>query len=435
MTLTLMRIGLLDLLRDKVALGLTFVLPIVFYSIFAIVFGTGGSNGMSGIRIVIVDEDGSEASARLVDSLATESAVRVVSKRAEEGQDPEPWTRAKAEALVADSEVPVAVILPEGFGESLGAIFGGDSGAPIDLLVDVADPIAGNMVMGLLQKSAFASMPDIMLEQGMDAFQQYGGPLTGTQRAAVASLRMLMNDSGDSAEGGDDAASDDGAPTFSGPISVNVVDVMAQGDENKNAGISFYAAGTGVMFLLFSAAGAGGSLLDEQDNGTLERVLSSRVSMTTLLTAKWLLVGAIGFIQVSMMFIWGWLVFGLELWTGQILAGFTLMTLATAAAASAFGLLLATLCRSRAQLGGMSTIVILIMSAIGGSMFPRFMMPEAMQQVGLVTFNAWALDGYRKVFWNGVSPVELWPQLGVMVGLTVLLLLGARLLARRWERQ
>ena len=55
-----------------------------------------------------------------------------------------------------------------------------------------------------------------------------------------------------------------------------------------------------------------------------------------------------------------------------------------------FGLVLATACRSRAQLSGVSTIVILSMSALGGSMFPRFMMSETLQRVGLVTFNAWA---------------------------------------------
>ena len=33
-------------------------------------------------------------------------------------------------------------------------------------------------------------------------------------------------------------------------------------------------------------------------------------------------------------------------------------------------------------------------------MFPRFLMSETMQKFGLLTFNAWALDGYLKVFWR-----------------------------------
>ena len=30
-----------------------------------------------------------------------------------------------------------------------------------------------------------------------------------------------------------------------------------------------------------------------------------------------------------------------------------------------------------------------------------------MQKIGLVTFNAWALDGYIKVFWRQVPLIEL----------------------------
>ena len=41
--------------------------------------------------------------------------------------------------------------------------------------------------------------------------------------------------------------------------------------------ISFYAAGIGVMFLLFSMVGAaGGVLLDEVESGTLERLLCTQ---------------------------------------------------------------------------------------------------------------------------------------------------------------
>ena len=42
------------------------------------------------------------------------------------------------------------------------------------------------------------------------------------------------------------------------------------------------------MFLLFSVSGAGGTLLDEVDSGTLDRVLSTRVGMGGLLLGKWL---------------------------------------------------------------------------------------------------------------------------------------------------
>ena len=109
------------------------------------------------------------------------------------------------------------------------------------------------------------------------------------------------------------------------------------------------------------------------------------------------------------------------------------MTLVTASAASGFGLVLATLCRTRSQLSGISTMVILSMSAIGGSMFPRFLMSDTMQSFGLLTFNAWAIDGYTKVFWREAVLVELWPQVGVLVALSLVFMGTARMLARRWE--
>jgi ABC-2 type transport system permease protein len=66
-------------------------------------------------------------------------------------------------------------------------------------------------------------------------------------------------------------------------------------------------------------------------------------------------------------------------------------------------------------------------------MFPRFLMSEGMQKVGLLTFNAWALDGYLKVFWRQARVWELWPQVGVLLALTIAFLTLARVLARRWE--
>jgi ABC-type branched-subunit amino acid transport system ATPase component len=81
----------------------------------------------------------------------------------------------------------------------------------------------------------------------------------------------------------------------------------------------------------------------------------------------------------------------------------------------------------------LSTLVILVMSSVGGSMFPRFLMPEAMQKAGLLTINAWAIDGFTKVFWRDEPVFRLWPQVLVLVGIAIVLFAIARRLARRWE--
>jgi len=176
---------------------------------------------------------------------------------------------------------------------------------------------------------------------------------------------------------------------------------------------------------------AGGALLDEVEAGTLGRVLSSRAGMTGILLGKWLFLALTGCLQLLVMFIWGFLIFKLPLFS--YFGGFTVMTVVTASAAAALGLVLATVARSRAQLSGFSTILILTMSALGGSMFPRFLMSETMQKFGLLTFNGWALDGYLKVFWYEAPILKLWPQVLVLVTLTLVFLGLARVLARRWE--
>jgi ABC-2 type transport system permease protein len=217
-------------------------------------------------------------------------------------------------------------------------------------------------------------------------------------------------------------------------------DPKPEGQVKKPSMVSYYAAGVGVMFLLFSMAGAGSSLLEEEESGTLERVLTSSVGMRELLLGKWLFFAGMGVCQVTLMFVWAAAVFGLDLFTPNHFAGFVAMTLVTAAAAAAFGILLATACRSRAQLSGVSTIVILIMSALGGSMMPKFVAKDLFALTSPFTINGWALDGFLKVFWYDdpaaslpASLLTLWPQLLVLSLLTAAFLAAARLLARRWE--
>jgi ABC-2 type transport system permease protein len=294
------------------------------------------------------------------------------------------------------------------------------------LLSDVSDPIAPQVVLGLLQKVAMTAAPDLLMQGGIRQFEKYAGAMTPEQKSAVDAWLPRLK-----AQAPVSGAATTGSASAAMPIAVDVVDVMRT-DNRRGSLISFYAAGIGVMFLLFSSvAGAGGALLDEAEAGTLERLLSTNIGMTGVLVGKWILLALIGCLQLTVMFLWGRVAFGLPLFSH--LPGFAIMTIFTAAAAAALGLVLASLARSRAQLSGFSTILILTMSALGGSMFPRFLMSEGMQKLGLLTFNAWALDGYLKVFWRQAPIWQLWPQLLVLVSLTFLFLSVARVLARRWE--
>jgi ABC-2 type transport system permease protein len=423
------RTALIALKRDRGALVLSFVLPLAFFSIFAVIFG-GQHDSTPRVTLIVVDQDKSEASENLIRALEQDGSLwvhrsPVTKKGARSGPD---YTAATAETAVKAGDAPVALIIPEGFGQHPIAFGPESGGSTLQLLNDQSDAIAPQIVVGLLQKAAMTSMPASMAEEGLKYTGEYIGGFTAAQQAKVeADLKALRKEEAEGKIGTSSGGNSGGASA--GIVAVNERAVV--GENKKSPMISFYAAAIGVMFLMFTASGSAGALLDEAESGTLERVLSTRVTMTKLLAGKLVFNTGLAFVQLVAMFLWGWAVFKLDFFSH--LPGFAVMGLSTAFAVAAFGMLLASACHTRAQLGALSTLVILIMSSVGGSMFPRFLMPEAMQKAGLLTINAWAIDGFTKVFWRDLPVTDLWPQVAVLLGVGVVLFVVARRVARRWE--
>ncbi len=351
----LLRISWLNLRRDRVALALTFVLPLILFSIVASVFEALEARESQPVPTALVLEGDDAVSLRLAEMLRRQPGLDVV-RRPGTTDD-----RDEALRAVRSGELPVAVIVPA-------AVTG-----EIEVLADRSNPLATAIVRAALQQVA------------LEAAASMGG-------SAQPGLR--------------------------------VTDVLGGGE--KRSSVAYFAAGIGVLFLLFTVSGRSAILIEERESGVLTRMLAARVSLTQLLAGRWLFLSLLGAVQVTVMFVWGALVFDVELWTPRHLAGFLVMTLVTAACAAAFGLLLSSLCRSRAQLNGVAAVTILILSALGGSMFPRFLMPEGLQQAGLWTFNGWALTGYQKVFWYESAPLGLWPEALALCGFCTLFLAAAR---------
>lgn len=384
--------------RDRAAQVLSFVVPLVFFSIFAVIFGGlggGGSSvtGTSRVELVVVDESSTDKSRALVAALQADSGLRVIAAlpaAARGGGEPgAPFTREVAERWVKAGDVSVALVLPAGIEH---AIMNFMNPEPVKALIlsDPSDPVAARLVGGLLQRAA------------LRVSASGGGAL---DLAPDSRIEQTM------------------------PIRFEERQVL--GKKKESPMIAFYAAGIAVMFIMFAAAGAGGALIEETESGTLERVLTTGLGMNGLLLAKWISLTTMACAQIAVMFVWGMLVFRLPLMSH--LPGFVVMTVCTAAAAAAFGLVLATLARTRQQLSGLANLIVLGLNALGGSMFPRFLMSEELQRFSLIGFNAWALDGYLKVFWREAPLAALAPQVGALLGFTVLFLWLARRFARRWE--
>jgi ABC-2 type transport system permease protein len=412
MIATIVRIGILRLRNNPLEVALMFLVPIIFFSIFAMIFGRGiGSGKASPIKVVFVNQDRTEAANTLIAELSNESALENVADEDQgESADHSLATVTREEALsrVRAGKATLAIVFPQHLGDALR----NSSALKIEILADTSDQIATRVVSAMVRQVVFAHRGRLASQRGRLA----------SQRGRLASQRGGTR--GAELNGFDIPVAAEPAPDI-----LAIRDVLAT--EKSNPRISMYAAGIAVMFLLFSASGAGGTLLEEQEAGTLERLLSSQLTLNQLLAGKWIFITVCGSLQLLVMFVWAQVVFRVDL-VGH-LPGFALMAISTAAAAASLALLLATLCRSRSQLNGVSVILILTMSALGGSMVPRYIMSEELQQYGLLTFNAWALDGFDKVFWRDLSVVELQPQIFVLLASAAAMAVAARMCARRWE--
>ncbi|MGV2342152.1 MAG UNVERIFIED_CONTAM: ABC transporter permease [Planctomycetaceae bacterium] len=229
-----------------------------------------------------------------------------------------------------------------------------------------------------------------------------------------------------------ESATDSAIDKTTGGEDVRIELINPQADGRANPRIAMYAAGIAVLFLLFACTGHAGTMLDEAESGTLDRILASHAGLLQILGGKWLGIFLMGCLQLTVMFVFADVVFGIELRRNAV--GFVVMAVCTSAATSGFALLLATLCRSRAQLNAAATVIILSMSAIGGSMIPRFVMSERMKELGRWSFNAWALDGFQKVFWFRTPLAELRSEVAVLLGSAFIMAVLTLIFSGRWKR-
>jgi ABC-2 type transport system permease protein len=361
---TVIRIGLISLARDRVALGLTFVLPVVFFSIFAAAFSAMDAEEFRSSRAVLAVDPGTSFAARVADRLTADPGVEA---------ERIPYDRREsAVERVRRGEIAAAVLLPPDLAPALAR--GDGETAAIELHVDRSNPLASGLVQGSLQAAAAA--------------------------ATIESLALP------------------GADPDAAAVDVRVIDAL--GRTGKRPSIAFF--------------GRGAILLEEREHGVLSRLLAARVGLFRLLLGRWLFLVALGTVQVAVMFVWAAVAFGLDLFRPARLLVFLTITAVTAAAAAAFGMALATVCRTRARLGGVSVVVILGLAALGGNLFPSFLMPEWLQALGRLTFNAWALEAYRHVFWYERGLAAVVPQLIGLAATAVACFAIAWTIARRWQR-
>ena len=406
MSAAIFRAMLLGLLRDRGALLMSFFLPAVFFLIMAEIF-TATTGEQLNLKVAVLDEVKSETTNRLLSALADSPSLTLLPEAGHSARD-------RVRALVKSGEADIGLII-RADAEPLEEA-GGFGAPPLLIVTDPARGVAEPMLTGQVRRAYFSALPDVAMGNVVAELENQFLTLSDEQRREVDTGLLEMRED---AEAGRE-------------VGWSFEDLLAResviGGEAVNL-VAYSAGAVAFMFLLFASVHGAVSLLEEQESGILDRVLAGPGGIGVLVDGKFLYVVGQGLVQVAVIFSVAWLVYEVDV-PGHF-GPWLVISLAASLASAGLAMALATACRTRRQAQTIANTVILVLSALGGSMVPRFLMPETLKDLGWMTPNTWALEAYSGVFWRGEGLEEVSLPVMLLAATGVLGWLAARLLAHR----
>ncbi|HUX95795.1 MAG TPA: ABC transporter permease [Bacteroidales bacterium] len=385
----LLKKDLILFLHDHRSVILTFLLPVILITLFAFAYGSiGAYNGRSEpVKLLVTDLDKTTTSKEIIykiDSL--EDIITIVSDSI------------KSKELVIKGEYACALIIYKGFQDSLE----NGNATPIELVYDRSREMEISILQQNLISTLMSSTSEIMIKKSIEKYLQ----------------ELFPDDEND--------------------ISDDIFGTVIKNDRNKQEikwtpivgikndtklGLIQAVAGTAILMLLFSVAGVGTSILEEKENGTINRLLYSPLKGSTILYSKMLFAFFISILQLTAMFLFAWLILNMDMHVN--IPGLILMIIATSFAVSSLGIFLAAVAKTRQQAQNLSTIIILVMSAIGGSMIPLFIMPSILQKIAILSVNYWGIQGFYDLFWRVLPLEEILPKILILMSIGIILTLAS----------
>lgn len=394
------------MLANRGELGFALALPIVLFALMYAAFGSGA--GFSATAN-IVDLDGGAPARELVRQLDALESVTV-----------EEWTEAGADAALDDSDILLAIVIPPGFSQEWAAGgqprivfqqrgYGGDEGQ-----------VVAGLVQGLAAQLGQAPRLRNLTAAALSADTPPGGVAPGDAASGDTPPGDMIDAAAIDAEVGRQLAAARARP----PVPVELRRLGGAADDP----LLRMLPGVLVMFLMFAVTLGAQALVDERFNGTLERLLTTRLSVNQLFLGKFLAGLLRSAFQVVIL-----LALALALLrVGGVVGFFQSLAFlaATAAAVNAIGLVIAGLARTREQAIWGAVFITMAMTVFGGAFF------DVGEQGPLAvaaqfTLSHYAIEAVRQILVDGAGLGQQWPGLGVMAGVTAAGLMLARLLFRR----
>lgn len=382
MILVMVRVMALGLWRDRAGLVLVFVLPPLVFIVFASVFSAGAS-GRLDIRVGVVDQIDSADSQHLFYGLQRRLGGRLTRS---------PNVAALEDAIESGS-VDAGLVLQSDLA---------GTPTPITVLIHPGRKAAGEVLTAQVNATAAQDLPELMLHREITQLDPLLALTPGQIRRSAQTPFGIGS-----------------TPPFAAQR------ILPGGDPL----VIYYTGAVSILFLMFTAMQGAMSLIDERRAGLWLRLGLSSGGVVPLLGGRMLWLTAVGVIQALVLFLVAAIVYNAPLLTH--LAAWSATAVCAAAASTGIALALAAACYTREQAQTISTFVFLILAAIGGSMAPRFLMPEALQTLGWLTPHTWVIEAYQTVLWRGLvnrTVLEAWTVLAsfAIAGFLVALCLEGR---------
>lgn len=378
---------------DREALALLFAMPVFFILVmtFALegVF-EAGSKGRP-IEILVVQKNGGPVASRTIADLKRTEGLNLI-----ETYEGIPLTSDKAEQLIYKGVYPLALLFPEGYTERILKTTN-DPQKERMVVYLISDPAMNFQLLATVKGAIQGAIErQVLLARIPQRLKEKLGPFGGME----GQLENLMGDTNVSERERSGVVF---IHTF--PKGFNVGRRPTATEQNVPAYTIF-----GVFFIVLTLAS---SFLQEKKDGTFQRILAAPLSKTALLIGKLLPYFLVNLVQIGLMFSISVVVFGIKLGN---LPALIIISLALAAAANGLGLLVAALGKTEAQVNGLSVLLAITLSALGGMMVPTFIMPDLMKTLSLFTPHAWALTGYHDIIIRGLGTKDVLTEMAVLLG-------------------
>lgn len=353
----LLRKDLLLIAREPSNVIMLLLLPLLIATIFGSINNQRGGGGV--MLVAVVDDDQSRTSADYIARLDARDEVAVSAM---------PF-QAAVDAMRTGRRVAYMVIRP-GFGAALDRFPFADNPPAVDIVADPRRPEAKGILTGAAFSAAVGQIEARMKEAGGTAPQYRFEPIAVTAN---------------------DFETDTTAPATAFEITIPQAALWS---------------------ILTCVAMMSTSLSAERMQHALLRVKISPTPMWKLLAAKILsCMAAIG-LGVSVVFLFGVLVFGISLHS----VAFLLVAVLSAAFCFA-GLMLAigSYGRDPGAVAGMAWTIMLLFAMLGGGMIPYFLMPGWMEAVSSVSPGKWTILALEGAVWREFGLFEIFRPCLILV--------------------